>query len=62
MPSRLSEYTPQYDVLKGLLWSLYFENRKDVFIYRRNKNSCFTFSKKFSNQTIVVNESIGKKQ
>ena len=30
--------------------SLYFENLKDLFIYRVIKNSCFTFSKVFSNQ------------
>ena len=46
---------------KGLWWNLYFQNNKDAFIYRCIKNSCFTFSKKFSNQTKLVNESISKK-
>ena len=59
--SRLSEYITQEAVLKGLWWSLYFENHKDVFIYRCIKNSCITFSKKFLNQTKVVNEIISKK-
>ena len=45
--SRLSECIPEQAVSKGLWWSLYFENRKDVFIYRCIKNSCFTFSKAF---------------
>ena len=53
MPSRPSEYFPEQAVLKGLWWSLYFESRKDVFIYRCIKNLCFTFSKNFSNQTKV---------
>ena len=39
--------------MKGLWWSLYFEFRKDVFIY--------TFSKKFPKQAKVVNKSISRK-
>ena len=49
MSSRLSEYILKQPVLKGLSWSLYLENRKDLFIYRCIKNSCFTFSKNRSN-------------
>ena len=61
MPSRLSEYIPEQSVLKGLWWNLYFENHKYVFIYRLIKNLCFTFSKKFSYQTKVVNKIISEK-
>ena len=32
MSSRLSEYISEEAVLKKLSWSLYFENRKDLFI------------------------------
>ena len=56
--SRLREYISEQAVLKGLSWSLYSENHKDLFIYRCIKNLCFTFPKKFSNQIKVVNESI----
>ena len=48
-------------MLKGLWWSLYFEFRKDVFIYRCIENLCFTFSKKFPKQAKVVNKSISRK-
>ena len=34
MSSRLSGYIPEQTMLKGLWWSLYFENRKNVFIYK----------------------------
>ena len=47
--------------MKGLWWSLHFEFRKDVFIYRCIENVCFTFSKKFSQQANVVNKSISRK-
>ena len=57
----LSEYISEQAVLKGLSWSLYFENRADLFIYRCIKNLCFIFSEIFSNQSKVVNESISKK-
>ena len=61
MPSRLSEYIPEQSVLKGLWWSLYFENHKYVFIYRFIKNLRFAFSKNFSYQTKVVNRIISEK-
>ena len=47
--------------MKGLWWCLYFEFRKDVFIYRCIENLCFTFSKKFPKQAKVVNKSISRK-
>ena len=61
IPSRFSEYISEQAVLKGLSRSLYSENRKDLFIYRCIKNSCFTFSENFSNQNNVVSENISKK-
>ena len=32
MPFRLSKYIPEQAPLKGLWWSLFFENLKDVFL------------------------------
>ena len=60
MSSRPSESILEQAVLKGLSWSLYFENRKNLLIYRCIKNSCFSLKKNFSNQTKVKNESISK--
>ena len=60
MSSWLSEYISEQPVLKGLSWSLYFENCKDSFFYGCIKNLCFAFSKKNLKQTEVENDSISK--
>ena len=66
MPSRLSEYIPEQVVLKELLWNFHkIKVCGGVCILKVSrmhsftgsfKNSSFTFSKNFSNQTKVVNE------
>ena len=61
MPSRLSEYIPEQTVLKNLWWSLYFENCKDVFIYRSIKNSCFAFQKFFQTKLRSLMKKLVKK-
>ena len=70
MSAKISEYTSEQAALKGLSWSLYFENCKVLFIYRYIKSPCLTFSFSiflitvqfyiFSNKTKIVNESISK--
>ena len=52
---------PTYICFSELTPCLSFENGRDVFFNRCIKNSYFTFSKVFSNQTKVVNESISRK-
>ena len=47
MPFRLSKYIPEQAALKGLWWSLFFENLKDVFLYRYIKTRVLLFQKTF---------------
>ena len=60
MSSWLSEDISEQPVLKGLSWSLNFENCKDSFFYGCIKKLCFAFSKKVFNQTKVENDNISK--
>ena len=70
MPSRLLEYIPEEAVSRELLWSFHkiktcggvcILKMVSIYSFTDALNSCFNFSKIFSNQTKEVNESISLK-